>query len=269
MLVRGLDGRTLCIDREQGSGLFSLKERLSSILGLPPPLLRLVVGGRELDEKRASTLAHGELIDVRLALRGGGNCVGRVKKMTFSQLATTRLDVQSTQILLEELEERTHLGDILERNPDLPYTEAGGLGALREGEALEEEVENDVTPHFFMSVIGFRLVHCYLKKDEMIEVKDITNEGVAAGWRDFEVIFSKVLQNIRDRYKRAVAEEMKNDETKMQLDYALNLSRGFIDEPSQGFHPSIEALHYFVSPFPLLIWNLPKLNFWYDLALAV
>lgn len=62
---------------------------------------------------------------------------------------------------------------------------------------------------------------------------------------------------------------MKNDETKMQLDYALNLSRGLIDKPVQGFHPSIEALHYFVSPFPLLIWNLPKLNFWYDLALAV
>lgn len=55
----------------------------------------------------------------------------------------------------------------------------------------------------------------------------------------------------------------------MQLDYSLNLSRGFIDKPIQGFHPAIEALHYFVSPFPLLIWNLPKLNFWYDLSLAV
>lgn len=120
-----------------------------------------------------------------------------------------------------------------------------------------------------MSVIGFRVVHCYLEREEMLAVKEVANEGIASGWRDFEVIFSKVLQKLRLLYKRAVAEEMKNDETKMQLDYALNLSRGLIDKSVQGFHPAIEALHYFVSPFPLLIWNLPKLNFWYDLALAV
>ena len=96
---------------------------------------------------------------------------------------------------------------------------------------------------------------------------------MASGWRDFEVIFSKALQKIRLLHKRAESEQMKNDETRMQLDYALNLSRGLVDGGGAGqttlFHPAIEALHYLVSPFPLLIWNLPKLNFWYDLTLAI
>lgn len=29
-------------------------------------------------------------------------------------------------MLIEELEESTHMGDILERNPDLPFNEAAG-----------------------------------------------------------------------------------------------------------------------------------------------
>lgn len=60
-------------------------------------------------------------------------------------------------MLREELERSTHLGEILRRNPDLPFSEGGWVLG-------EAEREPERTPDYFLSVVGFRLVHCYLRR---------------------------------------------------------------------------------------------------------